>query len=93
MINSNLDKDIRGTARNVREATDRFAHNARSEAEEMMDSSGQKMTELYEQASVWLQDNNRSVLFGAAILAVGVVGFFIGRSTKNSSGDISNQTF
>jgi hypothetical protein len=85
MINSsNLEKNIRNAARNVREASDRFTGGSRAEAEDLMDTSSQRVGELYDQASAWLQENNRPVLIGAAILAVGALGFFIGRSTKNS---------
>jgi hypothetical protein len=85
MINSsNLEKNIRNAARNVREASDRFTGSPRAEAEDLMDTSSQRVSELYDQASTWLQENNRPVLIGAAILAVGALGFFIGRSTKDS---------
>jgi len=59
------------------------------EAREMMNRAGEQATEFYDQAQGWMRDNSRMLYMVGGFLAVGIVGYVLGRSFMNRS-DIDN---
>ncbi|MDR3607269.1 MAG: hypothetical protein P4M08_07810 [Oligoflexia bacterium] len=61
---------------------------AQREALELMEGASERANELYARANSWFNENRRTVYSGAALLAVGAIGFLIG---KNFFGQHSNE--
>jgi hypothetical protein len=82
---------IRDTARDsVRTARDTLSDRMNAdEAREMMNRAGEQATEFYDQAQGWMRDNSRMLYMVGGFLAVGIVGYVLGRSFMNRS-DIDN---
>ena len=54
-------------------------------ASKAFDSASQTATELYGKASTYVSQNRKAVSVAGALLAVGAVGFVLGRSLSRSS--------
>ncbi len=59
------------------------------EAQEMMSRANETATEFYDQAQDWMRVNSRMLYMVGGFLAVGIVGYILGRSSANRS-DIEN---
>lgn len=66
--------------------SDRF--NA-DEAQEMMNRASETATEFYDQAQGWMRDNSRMLYMVGGFLAVGIVGYILGRNFASRT-DIEN---
>jgi hypothetical protein len=60
---------------------------ARHDAMELMGGASETASEIYAQANTWLSQNRRTVYIGAGVLAVGLIGFMIGRSVSSSASE------
>lgn len=71
----------------VREATHRFRE---GRGGEFFEGAGERMSEVYDQASHWMQDNRGKMLTAVGVLAVvGFFGYLLGRKSLETS-DIQN---
>jgi hypothetical protein len=60
------------------------------EARDMMNRAGETATEFYDNAQGWMRDNSRMLYMVGGFLAVGIVGYMLGRSFMNNRSDIEN---
>jgi hypothetical protein len=80
----------RDSVRSVRDTASRFTDSMSDrmnsdEAREMMNRAGESATEFYDQAQGWMRDNSRMLYMVGGFLAVGIVGYMVGRSFMNRS--------
>jgi hypothetical protein len=60
------------------------------EARDMMNRASETATEFYDNAQGWMRDNSRMLYMVGGFLAVGIVGYMVGRTFMNRSSDIEN---
>lgn len=82
---------IRDTAReSMRTVGETGDRSNRSDASEMMDRASETASQFYDQAQDWMRDNSRTMYMVGGVIAVGLVGFLIGRSFSKRSSEFEN---
>jgi ElaB/YqjD/DUF883 family membrane-anchored ribosome-binding protein len=92
MPNPANQKVTENVAEKVHDATDRFAQNVddyQENAQRMADKAADRVNEVYQGASEWLQENpGRAIGFAALFVGVSLLGFFVGRSFRGGEQNI-----
>jgi hypothetical protein len=83
---ANLTSNIRDTLGSTM-GSEKFneANKVKDEALEMMDDASQSANEIYARATDWFSSNRQIILSGATIAAVGLIGYFVGKSFSSKS--------
>lgn len=89
---TNYSEKTQSTSGSIREASERFAREAREQTgqvSEMMGGAREKAGEFYDQASTWVSENyGKSIAAVAVLAAVGVLGYMIGRGSRSEYPEI-----
>ncbi|MCM2321886.1 MAG: hypothetical protein NDJ90_01345 [Oligoflexia bacterium] len=84
MANPNLSEKTESTASSIRDASERFAREAKSDAKDMINDASEAASEFYDRASLWVQDNyGKSIAIVATLAAVGMFGYVLGRNQRS----------
>jgi hypothetical protein len=94
-IGSTIRESARDSMRSVRDTASRVSESVSDrmnadEAREMMNRAGETATEFYDQAQGWMRDNSRMLYMVGGFVAVGIVGYILGRSFMSGRSEIEN---
>lgn len=92
MPNPNINPDMSsqsqqsGTFRDARDRFTREGREMRSRAQDVMSDASETASELYDQASQWMQENygKTAAVFGLVAIA-GITGYLLGRNARPES--------
>ena len=83
---SSVNSSMRDTVRDAKQMGEKALDDASPRVRETIDQFSEVASDLVNRANTWMkQGNNRNYSFVALAAAVGVAGFFIGRSLSSNS--------
>ncbi|MCM2278743.1 MAG: hypothetical protein NDJ89_11770 [Oligoflexia bacterium] len=81
MANPNLSEKPQSSS--IRDASERFAREAKSEAKDVLQDATEAASEFYDRTSTWVQANyGKSLAIAGVLAAVGVFGYVLGRNSQ-----------